>query len=852
MSEKKSLPQTETLETGSQPSRSRQSGKRMFKVWNQKIRSRTFVQLKFSHVGHVLMGAIALGAAFATAKNSNFVHLQERHIQTSFFDIRGKVDFPNTATAPDKAGIMILAVDGDSMTQGTQIYSSDPSQYAYLEPIERWPWKRTAYAIAIDRLMQAGARAVVLDIVLDASSSYGQQDDERLRQILKKYPGRVTLAAQYLDEVKRTGEEIRLLTPNPTFQEASPLIGFINFYLSPDGRIHEMGSEYLKRLVQSNKELGKVIPQAPSLAEAALKSAQIPYPLPTGENIFFYGPSKTVEQVPFWHVLDPVNWNNYHLKNQTFKDKIVLIGPTGGGESFQDFHAAPFSGTLRYPEKMAGVEIQANAIATLMEGKTITHAFPNLLVRGGVVMVIVLLAAYLQTLTSHPLRRFGYGIAIALVWGVVSYSVFVRGRLILPTAVPMIAIALSSGSYLFTGIISKQIQLLRSARAFKGSEEVREFLSSTQQEEFMQVVDGYDQKMLGRKLRGRYKIVEDLGAGGQGQTYLAQDIDRPGNPACVVKRLRPAYKGQKFLRIAENLFQREAVALEKLGKHDQIPQLLAYFEEDYDFYLVQEYIEGKSLADELKLHNFLSKPINEQKVVMVLYELLQVLDFVHQHGVIHRDIKPANVIRRKSDGKLVLIDFGAVKQIEKLEETPEGTALTVAIGTKNYMAPEQAAGRPCPASDIYSLGITGLQALTGLDASELEKHRDSQTHELHWKQNVQVSHTLAEILDRMVCLNLTDRYQSAHDALIDLTPLAEYAQKSGFANIDAWGNPIPFSLEDRNTDEEETKPWLEGANVGELPPTDPDGDCQENEGIDSIHVDDTKLWQKESDGDTWE
>lgn len=818
MSEDNPLPQTETLTATAQPSRS-QMWKRMFKFRFQKILS-SVPRLRFSHTGHLLVGAIALAAAFATTKNSNFVQLQERHIQTSFFDIRGGVDFPdNAATAPGGVGILILAIDGDSMTQGTQIYPSDPSQYSYLAPIERWPWRRTAYAIAIDRLMQAGARAVVLDIVLDAPSSYGPEDDERLRQVLRKYPGRVTLAAQYLDEVKRTGSEIRLLTPNPIFQEAA-LIGFINFYLSPDGRIHELGSEYLKRVVNAHGDLGAFIPRAPALAEATLKAAQVSYPPPKGENIFFYGPSRTVEQVPFWHVLDPTNWNNYHLKNQTFKNKIVLIGPTTGGELFQDFHEAPFSSTLRYPEKMAGVEIQANAIATLMEGKAIAHAFSDLWVRGGVVLVIVLLAGFLQTRTSRHLRRFGYGLVIALLWGVISYSVFVRGLLILPTAVPMIAIVLTSSSYLFVGVISERLRMLQAARQHRGSEQVREFLSSTEQEDLVQVVDDYKQELLGRKLRGRYKVVDDLGAGGQGQTYLAQDIDRPGYPACVVKRLRPAYKGQKFMRIAESLFQREAVALEKLGKHDQIPQLLAYFEENNDFYLVQEYVEGKSLADELKLHNLL-RPINEQKVVMILHELLQILEFVHQQGVIHRDIKPANVIRRKADGKLVLIDFGAVKQVEKLEETLEGTALTVAIGTQGYMAPEQAIGRPCPASDIYALGMTGLRSLTGLEPSELDKRRDQTTHELSWQENVQVSHTFAEILNRMVCFNLADRYQSAREVLIELAPLAEYAQNSDSTITDAWGNPMFLSPEEEEAITEETKPWLEGADI-ELPPTDAD------------------------------
>jgi serine/threonine protein kinase len=267
--------------------------------------------------------------------------------------------------------------------------------------------------------------------------------------------------------------------------------------------------------------------------------------------------------------------------------------------------------------------------------------------------------------------------------------------------------------------------------------------------------------MIGRLLDQRYRVVEVLGQGGFGHTYIAEDTRRPGNPSCVVKQLKPAISDSDFLLTARRLFNSEAETLEKLGKHDQIPQLLAYFEQDEEFFLVQEFIAGHPLSKELTLGNRLSDAI----VIQILVEVLSILEFVHSNGVIHRDIKPDNLIRRSSDNKLVLLDFGAVKQV-KMHSLITQEAFqneTVAIGTPGYMPSEQGQGRPRPSSDIYALGIIGIQALTGLNPNQLPE--DPQTGEVVWRQYTQSGEQLTQFLSKMVRHYFKYRYQTASDAL---------------------------------------------------------------------------------------
>lgn len=270
-------------------------------------------------------------------------------------------------------------------------------------------------------------------------------------------------------------------------------------------------------------------------------------------------------------------------------------------------------------------------------------------------------------------------------------------------------------------------------------------------------------------LAGRYQIVRHLGGGGFGQAFLARDAHLPGNPECVVKRLQPQVQDAQTLQTAKRLFEREAQILYKLGGHPQIPRLLAHFEQNGEFYLVQEYIPGQALDQELTP----GKQLHETQVMDLLRDILKVLAFVHQQQVIHRDIKPANLIRRASDGKIVLIDFGAVKAISNPAASSPGQAsFTIAIGSPGYMPSEQMSGLPHFSSDIYAVGMVCLQALSGCLVRNIPQ--DEVTGEFccaALRPPISVSPGLARILDRMVRYDYRQRYPEATEALQALAQL---------------------------------------------------------------------------------
>lgn len=262
--------------------------------------------------------------------------------------------------------------------------------------------------------------------------------------------------------------------------------------------------------------------------------------------------------------------------------------------------------------------------------------------------------------------------------------------------------------------------------------------------------------MLGTLLHGRYKIIRVLGSGGFGKTYFAEDIRQPNGFKCVVKQFQPVRQDTLFLQTARRLFSSEVETLRKLGSHNQIPTLLDDFEQDQEFYLVQEFVEGRSLSQEFTK----TRRLEEADVRGLLQDTLQVLEFVHENQVIHRDIKPGNLMRRQQDGKFVLIDFGAVKEIQtQLTTEPGQTNLTIGIGTQGYAPSEQLMGKPLYSSDIYALGMTAIHALTGVQPTQLPT--DPETGEVLWRDRVQVSEALAIVLDRMVRYHFSQRYASA-------------------------------------------------------------------------------------------
>lgn len=274
--------------------------------------------------------------------------------------------------------------------------------------------------------------------------------------------------------------------------------------------------------------------------------------------------------------------------------------------------------------------------------------------------------------------------------------------------------------------------------------------------------------LIGEILRNRYKIIKLLGSGGFSNTYLAEDLDLPNHPVCVVKHLKPKDSSPRVLQISRRLFDSEAQTLYRLGNNqDQIPRLFAHFEEKGEFYLVQEFIDGEDLSREI----IPGKRFSESEVTKLLQDILEVLAVVHQQNIIHRDIKPQNLMRRL-DGKIVLIDFGAVKEISTLVMNTQGqSSFTVAIGTPGYMPSEQANSDPKFSSDIYAVGMLGIQALTGLQPHELPK--DPTNGEIIWRNWTNVSSKLAKILTKMVSYHFNQRYRTAAEALQAFPPPAQ-------------------------------------------------------------------------------
>jgi eukaryotic-like serine/threonine-protein kinase len=270
--------------------------------------------------------------------------------------------------------------------------------------------------------------------------------------------------------------------------------------------------------------------------------------------------------------------------------------------------------------------------------------------------------------------------------------------------------------------------------------------------------------LIGTILRNHYKIIRLLGSGGFGDTYLAEDLDLPKHPVCVVKHLKANDPNPAVIQIARRLFNSEAETLYRLGNlHNQIPKLFAHFEENGEFYLVQEFIDGEDLGKEISP----GKQWSESEVTKLLQEVLEILAIVHQQNIIHRDIKPQNIMRRRQDSKIMLIDFGAVKETMAVNAQGQTTA-TVTIGTAGYMPSEQAAGQPKLCSDVHAVGMLGIYALTGIQPHELPK--DPTNGEVIWRNWTNISDRLATILTNMVSYHFKERYPTAAEALQALTP----------------------------------------------------------------------------------
>ncbi|MDZ8109294.1 MAG: serine/threonine-protein kinase [Nostoc sp. DedQUE12a] len=268
-------------------------------------------------------------------------------------------------------------------------------------------------------------------------------------------------------------------------------------------------------------------------------------------------------------------------------------------------------------------------------------------------------------------------------------------------------------------------------------------------------------------LDGRYVTMKLLGRGGFGAAFLARDRRIPGMRQCVVKQFQPAGNlTSTQLQQAQLMFEREAEVLAQIGnEHEQIPDLFAFFpvivnslqpgQQDQFFYLVQEYIDGQNLEEELTQQGQFS----EQKVLEVLQEILKILKFVHERGIIHRDIKPSNIMRRR-DGKLFLLDFGAVKQVANVAS---GAASSTGIYSLGFAPPEQmTGGQVFPSTDLYALAVTVITLLTDKEATQLF---DAYSNQWKWRGQVNVSPRLADVLDNMLLPAANQRFQSAQEVL---------------------------------------------------------------------------------------
>jgi serine/threonine protein kinase, bacterial len=267
-------------------------------------------------------------------------------------------------------------------------------------------------------------------------------------------------------------------------------------------------------------------------------------------------------------------------------------------------------------------------------------------------------------------------------------------------------------------------------------------------------------------LNNRYQVLGVLGDGGFGKTFLAEDTQMPSARKCVVKQLKPVEDDSQIFQMVQDRFQREAAILEKLGEnHDQIPRLYGYFSEGDLFYLVEEWIQGDTLTQKVQREGVLSEAI----VKDILIKLLPAIAHVHQQQIVHRDLKPDNIILRQSDGKPVLIDFGAVKETMTTILNDQGKSTqSIVMGTPGFMSSEQMAGRPVFASDIYSLGMTAIYMLTGKLPSEFAS--DIQTGEILWQQHAPiVSPAFAAIINRAIHMHSNFRFPSADNMLSVLT-----------------------------------------------------------------------------------
>jgi adenylate cyclase len=436
------------------------------------------------------MISCAMFGAIALSSQHPWIVRTEGYGQSVLWRLRGPIPPP-----PD---VVILAIDEYSLSQGS-IYSGSPERYPHLAPIESWPWQRQAYAIAIDRLLEAGARAVAVDVLFLDPSIYGPADDAALEATLAKWGDQVVLAALYDASPTDWGGFTTLLTP---VLQGAVHQGLINIAPDTDGQIRLAPEVVLAKLRQQHG----FVDTLPAFATATLQAAGQPDPDWPSEQLFFYGPGGTIPTLPFANVLEPDNWERYRHQ---FSGKLVIIGPTA--VSLQDIHRTPMDNT------MPGPEIHAQTVAAMLEGHTLNQPLDNAILRGILSgLLIGGLGLGVGYRFSQPLPRLlGFGTAITL-WGATAYLLAMGppGQLV-PLAIPVACLGMGGIAYIATGAIGDRLEeqrLRRTLERYVSPAVAKEILSQPEDFTSLGVGQQIQAAVLFSDIRGFSRLSYQLGA----------------------------------------------------------------------------------------------------------------------------------------------------------------------------------------------------------------------------------------------------------------------------------------------------------------------------------------------------
>lgn len=414
------------------------------------------------------MGIWAVLGGVAIAVELPVTQAMEGMAQAFMLRMRGPVLPPEE--------VVILAIDEESLSQG-EFYQNHSAEYPQLEPIQTWPFQRRAYALAIEQLVDAGAKAIAIDILLVDPSSYGSEDDALLDATLGRHGDRVVLANAYEFSSSTGGGLTNLLSPYYPPEHFTN--GLINVPVDLDTRIRQLPQPFLDAAFPDEAPV--------AFSMAALNVAAVNYSPPQGDGIFFYGPAQTFPQIPFWHVFEETNWA-IHRENEAFRDKIVLIGPTA--TSLQDFKRTPTS------EVMPGVEVHASVVGTILENRAIAQVIPHGPLRGLLMVVSVgIIGLTLGRILHRPLFRMLVFVGLTMAWGGVVYLSYVYGNRLLPVAVPTVVMACTGLSYQLTGAISDRLEQRRTRRTLE------RYVATSVVDEILDQPDDFRVLLVGKRLK---------------------------------------------------------------------------------------------------------------------------------------------------------------------------------------------------------------------------------------------------------------------------------------------------------------------------------------------------------------